>query len=77
MKFYRLDLSKRFYSSKKTYAYLDVNKYNEVPVNYKGLKIENLMFLSSFLKQNCSHFCNSVIDSGCPLTSNHLSREGI
>ena len=44
MKFYRLDLSKRFYSSKKTYAYLDVNKYNEVPVNYKGLKIENLMF---------------------------------
>lgn len=44
MKFYRLNLNDRFMSSKKTYAYLDVNKYNEIPENYKGLKVDNLIF---------------------------------
>lgn len=44
MKFYRLNLLNRFFSSKKSFAYLDVNKYNEIPSNYKGTKIENIIF---------------------------------
>lgn len=44
MKFYRLNLLDRFLSSKKTFAYLDVNKYNEIPENYEGIKINNLIF---------------------------------
>ena len=44
MKFYRLNLNERFFSSKKTFAYLDVNKFNEVPKRYEGPKVNNVIF---------------------------------
>lgn len=44
MKYYRLETSKRFYSSKSSYAYLSVNKTNNVPDDYKGPEEKNLIF---------------------------------
>ena len=48
MKFYRLDTSRSFFSTKNTYAYLSVNKSNEIPDGYKGPREEYLRYKCPF-----------------------------
>lgn len=44
MKFYRIDLSKMYFSSKKSYAYLSVNSDNSSDTPFKEEKVENYIY---------------------------------
>ena len=49
MKYYRIGGKGQYFSSKKTYAYLSVNKDNEINDADKEPKIKHLMFKCPYL----------------------------